>query len=654
MSVKIGFVDHRDGTNLRSLPAELPGSKCLTNTPLPPGTRVCVTGPHAHTPEWLEVAAYLDGLLLSGYVQAFRINTDLPEPCAKLHHIQRGDKLEPIAARIYRQGITPGRDLRYYENVVLHVNQHSHRAGIQKVNGDIRLVEGHRIWLVSVAFAQRLQGHVESGSLTGGMLVKARDVGRHLDDILTSVTTSPRHFGSVGGQYKDAIREHLPQIVSIVVIFITAELASAILAAAPTGVSQLAAALIQLGLAAFGAKDMIDAGVEAVKHATEWLTHAWTAHGDSKRLEAASKSFLQMLMSIAMAALAKAGVKSNFTRGMTLARGVKISPPRLEYMAVASSNGHAVAVPVFRPGSITSTATAMAMSPKPGIAAALSHGTRGTRATETPTKPTENVPDDVALEQLLEKAPNGEALKPFVGRPVPKPGTLEFHVLKKELEQAGYVLDVVKDGTQPVRLRRLKGQTHELAQLTVTEKGLIALKADGPTRISMFSRYRKNYLDLLRETAGEAASKGAEARISAGNQLHHLIPDGVAQSHPLILEALERLKGYTVDRGTNIIDMPSIPNAQGQLMHLGNHPKYSNYVRSRLTNAQRALGPLGKVTPQHLHQTLLKIENELRQAIQDIHRLPPEVLKEIVEDGIVVGKKLALLERPSTPETFPV
>ncbi|WP_179956414.1 AHH domain-containing protein [Melittangium boletus] len=601
----------------------------------------------------MEVTTYLDGMLLSGYVQGFRINTDLPEPNAKLHHVKRGDRLEPIAARSYRQGIEPGRDLRYYENVVLYVNQRACRAGIQKINGDVRLVEGHRIWLVSVAFAQRLQGLVESGSLSGGLLARARSVGLHLDDIITSVADSPRHFGSVAGQYKDAIREHLPQIVSIVVIFITAELASAFLATVPTGVSQLAAALIQLGLAAFGAKDMIDAGVEALKYATEWITQAWKAHGDSKQLEAASKSFLQMLMSIAMAALSKAGVKSNFKRGLTLARGVKITPPRLEYMAVASSNGHAVAVPVFRPGSITSTATAMAMSPKPGLAAVLQQGTHGTSATDTPTKPAKEFPDDMELERLLEKAPNGEALMPFVGRPVPKPGTLEFAVLKKELEQAGYVLDVVKEGPQSFRLRRLKGQSQELAQLTVTERGLIALKGDGPSRISVFSRYRKNYLDFIKETAGEVASKAAEARISAGNQLHHLIPDGVAQSHPLILEALERLKGYTIDRGTNIIDMPSIPNAEGQLMHLGNHPKYSAYVRTKLTSAQRALGPLEKVSLQQLHQTLLRIETELRKAIQGIDPLPPHVLKEIAEDGIVVGRKLAMLERPSHEESFP-
>lgn len=634
----IGFIDTSDGANIRTMPAEMVGSKCLTSAPLPPGTRVIVNGPHPQKREWSHVTTFLGDSLLSGYVQSLRINTALPEPAATLYHIKPEDRLEPIAARIYRQGIEPGHDLRFYQNVVLHVNQQAGRVGVQRLNGDVRLVEGHRIWLVSVAFAKKLQKVVPGGSITGGALARARQAEQSLEDIIASVRESPQYFGSVAGEVADAIRQHLPEIIGIVLAFILAEALSAFLAATPTGVGQLAAAVIQLGLAAFGVQGMVEAGVQALKYAKEWLTQAWTARGDAKQIAEASKSFLRMLVSIAMAALAKAGIKSNFGRGLKLAQGVKITPPRIVFMAAAGNNGGAVAVPVFHPGSIVpKNPAAVAKPPVKSVAATTTKGTK-------PTQIVNRMLDDLELEKLLQNTPNWEQLKRFIGCGVSKKGTLEFAALKAELEKIGYQLDAMSEG-KPFRLRRMgeKAQA-ENAPLTVTEDGLIVLKVqDGATRISVYSRYRKNYLDWLEQTQGKSASEAASARISAGNQLHHLIPDGVAQSHPLVREALERLKGYTVDRGTNMIDMPSAPNAQGQIMHLGSHPNYSKYVSNKLTEAARALGPLRKVSPERLHKALLDIEAGLRKAIQN-GDLPDQVVKELLEDGIVVGKKLAMLD----------
>jgi hypothetical protein len=64
----VGFIDNDDGANIRTLPAELSGSRCLTNAPLPPGTRVIVNGPHPRKPEWSHVTTFLGDSLLSGYV----------------------------------------------------------------------------------------------------------------------------------------------------------------------------------------------------------------------------------------------------------------------------------------------------------------------------------------------------------------------------------------------------------------------------------------------------------------------------------------------------------------------------------------------------------------------------------------------------------
>lgn len=91
------------------------------------------------------------------------------------------------------------------------------------------------------------------------------------------------------------------------------------LAAAPTGVSQAAAAVIQLALAAFGASGMVQAGVEAADHGAAWLTIAWTAHGKPDRITEASKEFLRMLIAVAVTALSYVGAKGNFSNAVKIA-----------------------------------------------------------------------------------------------------------------------------------------------------------------------------------------------------------------------------------------------------------------------------------------------------------------------------------------------
>ena len=130
---------------------------------------------------------------------------------------------------------------------------------------------------------------------------------------------------------------------------------STICTSGATGVGQLAAVVIQLGLAAFGAKLAADACGQALQHGQQWLTHAWTAHGDPAQLAAASQEFLKMLVSIAMAALTIAGVRGNVGKGLKVANAIKIQPPTLGWPAMATADGAATAGgPVFTPGSIAS------------------------------------------------------------------------------------------------------------------------------------------------------------------------------------------------------------------------------------------------------------------------------------------------------------
>jgi A nuclease family of the HNH/ENDO VII superfamily with conserved AHH len=116
----------------------------------------------------------------------------------------------------------------------------------------------------------------------------------------------------------------------------------------------------------------------------------------------------------------------------------------------------------------------------------------------------------------------------------------------------------------------------------------------------------------------------------------------------LIQEALDRVNGYTIDRGTNIIDMPAAPNAQGQLLHLGSHPEYSKYVISQLEEELHRLTvgrtrPLSTLSSATIESAIQQVEDGLRRAIE-AQTLPPEVIKELYEDGILVGRKLGMLD----------
>ena len=323
---KAGFVDNSKGAPIYNKPAER-GGELVRDAPLPPATRVFASGTHSTLKHWWYITAYLDQTMIRGYVEDFRVNTELPEPLAELRQLIGGETPEELAKEKFGGAVRDGHDLRYYENVLLHVNRG--RAGISGTYQDpgvlgggsnnIRLTAGHRIWLVSPEYAKALEGVVPSGSLTGGGVAKVKRFAAHLQDILHSVTGSRHHFDEVAGEFAQAIRDHIEAIIGITAGFLMAEAASMFLAAAPTGVSQAAAAVIQLALAAFGAAGMVEAGIEALKHGSAWLTIAWTANGKPETIGEASKEFLRMLVAIAIAALSYVGARSNYSNALKIA-----------------------------------------------------------------------------------------------------------------------------------------------------------------------------------------------------------------------------------------------------------------------------------------------------------------------------------------------
>jgi Bacterial toxin 5 len=432
---KVGFIDHSDGANIRTGPLES-GGRALRAAPLPPATQVFVSGTHPDTPQWLYVTAFLPAgdvadshqmEMIRGYVQDFRVTTDLPEPLAKLHQVKQGDTAERLASAVFHTAIRDGHDLRYYENVLFYVNNVlCRRAGVIGTYQDpglfgggannVQLVAGHRIWLVSPAFARALEGIVPSGSLTGGAVAKARRLLRRIEDILESIAESRHHLGEVAGEYLQAIHDHMAEIIGIIAAFLMAEAASIAFAAVPGG--QLVAALIQLALSAFGAAGAAQAGLEALKHADAWLTLAWNASGNEEKIAAASKEFLRMLVSIAMAALAYTGAKANLTKAVEIASSL---PPRLVPAMVFARGGQQA------PGLAGTVAKLGIPGPAGPVGNALARTIEGEETTPPPPeKPTALKPSVLPEYSSKNSFMNAMRRQLLAQRAAGKPSVLDF------------------------------------------------------------------------------------------------------------------------------------------------------------------------------------------------------------------------------------
>ena len=175
-----------------------------------------VSGTYRKLSDWWYATAYLDNMMVRGYVERVRIATDLPESLAELRQLKGGETAEGLAKEKYHEAIRDGHDLRYYENVLLYVNQQHHRKGVTGTyqspgvlgNGSnsVQLLKGERIWLVSPEYAKALESVVPSGSLTGGAVAKVKRFMGHLEDILRSVTESASHLDEVAGEFKEVRR----------------------------------------------------------------------------------------------------------------------------------------------------------------------------------------------------------------------------------------------------------------------------------------------------------------------------------------------------------------------------------------------------------------------------------------------------------------
>lgn len=163
-----------------------------------------------------------------GYVAKSYISIDLPEPGAKLHRVEGGELGYAInIAKAYYgadQDIGWGQDLRFYVNVLAHVNGITvpdTRDGWKSVG----FKEGNTIWVPSVQFAKGLRGVVSSGSISYeladslGIANALAQFDRKIRDYQIAIARSKKYMlASMAAHALDALGEALQVLIDMIII----------------------------------------------------------------------------------------------------------------------------------------------------------------------------------------------------------------------------------------------------------------------------------------------------------------------------------------------------------------------------------------------------------------------------------------------------
>ncbi len=132
----------------------------------------------------------------NGYVASEYVTVNLPDPQSQIHIVQSGEIAVDIANRYYGTYIQWGMDLRFYINVLLHVNKEFGRdCSIYSPTGnweDTVVVAGDDqtpqwFWIPSQALAESLVRKVSSGSISHELFGSVADLLNGLKQALEEV-----------------------------------------------------------------------------------------------------------------------------------------------------------------------------------------------------------------------------------------------------------------------------------------------------------------------------------------------------------------------------------------------------------------------------------------------------------------------------------
>ncbi len=236
-----------------------------------------------------------------------------------------------------------------------------------------------------------------------------------ISDLIESVRESPRYIGEfITGDLWDVIREHWPQILAVTLGLLAVEGIIGALGAAPTGVTQIIAAILEVIVLAVLATFVAVEVTGVVQEGIRWWTAAREANGNSQRIVDASRAFVRMVWHILMTVLALAGVRAR-VRGGAVGRVTApfretpppTSPPQLR--VIQGGNRSPVQV---RDGRVVSTLrSALRSGPDRSIASA--------RGAAEPARLPELEPAPQSPEPVVRPAPQSQADVSGVSAPQP-------------------------------------------------------------------------------------------------------------------------------------------------------------------------------------------------------------------------------------------
>lgn len=191
----------------------------------------------------------------------------------------------------------------------------------------------------------------------------------------------------------------------------------------------------------------------------------------------------------------------------------------------------------------------------------------------------------------------------------------------------GYFYRTMENGKK--QIVRKKADDDQFVVLTIDEKGKVQVADPNVSdRISVASAMKRNF----------KAAMGRAVR--DGYQLHHLIPDNLVRSHPLMQLALAR--GYDLDRASNLLEMPGRPEVRQSVQeivgHFGSHSEYDFEVKERLDALAEELEekfPEG-IPDTDLMKAIKTLEDDLRELFKtgDVPtRWDPETKSNVLSDA---------------------
>jgi hypothetical protein len=137
-----------------------------------------------------------------GYCAATHLNTNLPEPHAKIHWVQKQETALSISRKYYGGSVKWGQDHRFYVNGLVCANLGEGRRGISKQDPDsdwdtTQVTAGMMIWIPSLSFLKSLRGKISSGSITHEAWESMKSAARAVADF--SLGTAAFCAGAIHG-----------------------------------------------------------------------------------------------------------------------------------------------------------------------------------------------------------------------------------------------------------------------------------------------------------------------------------------------------------------------------------------------------------------------------------------------------------------------